>query len=58
MALWVTGPRRSSRTSIPVPASVETFLKSNLGNDAVTRVGGTDRYETAAKVAQAKRDNR
>lgn len=36
-----------------VPASVETFLKTELGTDAVVRVGGLNRYDTAAQVAQA-----
>ncbi len=36
-----------------IPASVETELKAILGATKVTRVAGTDRYDTAAKLAEA-----
>lgn len=35
-----------------VPESVEASLVAHLGADAVRRLGGTDRYATAAEVAQ------
>lgn len=38
---------------LAVPAGVETFLKAELGDGAVDRVGGATRYDTAAKVAKA-----
>ncbi len=34
-----------------VPSAVESALRSRLGTDAVYRVGGTDRYSTAAAIA-------
>jgi len=36
-----------------VPLAIETKLKAELGSDAVERVGGATRYDTAARVAQA-----
>lgn len=39
--------------AMAVPTGVETFLKAELGDGAVDRVGGATRYDTAAQVAQA-----
>ena len=36
-----------------VPDAIEATLKTALGDDAVDRVGGATRYDTAAQVAQA-----
>lgn len=36
-----------------VTPAVETYIEGKLGADAVARVGGVNRYETAAMIAQA-----
>ena len=35
-----------------VPASAETYAKGLVGDENVTRLGGSDRYDTSKKIAE------